>query len=64
LAGGLGYRRLAAADCAAPWGEACDDAEPAPIRRAPDFGEHTDEVLRELRYTDDIARYRKDGVAI
>ena len=32
------------------------------IERAPDYGEHTDEVLTEIGYTaDDIARYRSSG---
>ncbi|MFI5047285.1 MAG: CaiB/BaiF CoA transferase family protein [Acidimicrobiia bacterium] len=39
------------------------DEEGGDIERAPDFGEHTDEVLTEIGYTaDDIARYRNSGV--
>ena len=39
------------------------DEEGGDIERAPDFGEHTDEVLAEIGYSaDDIQRYRSAGV--
>jgi crotonobetainyl-CoA:carnitine CoA-transferase CaiB-like acyl-CoA transferase len=39
------------------------DEEPGDPARAPAFGEHTDEVLREVGVTDaDLARYREQGV--
>jgi crotonobetainyl-CoA:carnitine CoA-transferase CaiB-like acyl-CoA transferase len=38
------------------------DEEAGDIRRAPDFCEHTDEVLSEIDYTpEDLARLRADG---
>jgi crotonobetainyl-CoA:carnitine CoA-transferase CaiB-like acyl-CoA transferase len=39
------------------------DLDAGTLKRAPDFGEHTDEILRELGFgDDDIGNYRREGI--